>query len=100
MADKVEYDSGNAEHVAKRNKELADESKDLEWIMSQPRGRRWMHELIFNTCHLERPSHVPADPDSTAFNEGSRAIAIQLVADLKVDYMGQYIKMLEEQNNG
>ena len=89
------YDNSNPAHVAKAEKQAADELKDLDFILGQPRGRRWLYNLLHVACHIEQVSHVPGDADSTAFNEGARAVGNAILAEI-TDRPGLYIKMLEE----
>lgn len=73
-----------------------DRERDLAFLMGAPRGRRWMHELIFTKCHVGHISHVPRDTHSTAFNEGARSIGEALLEEIRSKHHALYIKMLEE----
>ena len=95
------YDASNPEHVAKREKEEADRENDLGFIMSKERGRRWLYDLIWEKCHYGMGSHVPGDADSSAYNEGARAIGIVLHDAVRDHSPKYYLKMVEEnQFNG
>ena len=73
-----------------------DRDRDLDHLLVSPRGRRWLHQLIFETCNVNRRSHVPGDPESTAFNEGARCVGLALLEDIKARDYGKYLAMLEE----
>ena len=90
------YDASNPEHVAKAERESEDEAKDLDFIVSQPRGRRWLYRLIFSAGHMARPSYVPSSFDATAFNEGARSIGSSIHEELRSANPSAYLKMLEE----
>jgi len=90
------YDSSDAAAIAKAEKEEADRSKDFEYILKEPRGRRWLHDLIFDTCHAEQLSHVPGDAASSAFNEGAKSVGLALLKRVREDHTALYLKMLEE----
>lgn len=73
-----------------------DAARDLDFILSQPRGRRWLYGLIFNTCHVHHGSHVPSDTHSTAFNEGARSVGTALLEEIRSNHHSALITMLEE----
>lgn len=90
------YDASDPAQVAKAEKEEADRAKDLDYILKEERGRRFMHELIYDRCHVARPSHVPGDSDSTAFNEGARSIGEALLDQIRTQAPAKFILMLQE----
>ena len=90
------YDASNPEHIKDAEKDMADHDKDIIFIMSQPRGRRWLYDLIWNKCHKDGISHVPIDKESTAFNEGARSVGSVLESILRAEMPKMYMKMLEE----
>lgn len=90
------YDASDPAQVAKAEKAQQDRDKDLDFILSQPRGRRFLYELIFGTCHVDRLSHVPGDNDATAFNEGARAVGQNLLEQIRVQAKAKYMLMLGE----
>ena len=90
------YDPSDPEHVAKATKEEADRAKDLDFVLSQPRGRRFLYGLIHDTCHVDRPSHVPSDSDATALNEGARAVGISLREQIRSQAKAKFLLMLTE----
>ena len=73
-----------------------DREKDLVFIVAQPRGRRWLHEVIYQMCHLDSLSHVPGDTHSTAFNEGARSVGQRILSEIRVQHHDAFIKMMEE----
>ena len=90
------YDASNPDHVAKAEKDEADRGKDLDFVLSQPRGRRFLYELIHDVCHVDRPSHVPNDSDATAFNEGARAVGLALRERIRGQAKAKFLLMLNE----
>jgi hypothetical protein len=90
------YDASDPAQVAKALKDQEDRLKDLGYILKEPRGRRWLHDLLADICHIDRLSHVPGDPNTSAFNEGARAVGLRVQDDVKTRYPAQYLKMLEE----
>jgi hypothetical protein len=90
------YDSSNPEHVAAAQKDMQDRDKDIVFIMAQPRGRRWVYDLIWGKCHKDGISHVPIDKESTSFNEGARSVGSALEVVLRAETPKMYMKMLEE----
>lgn len=96
MARKVVYDSSDAEQIRAVEKQQEDAEQDLRYILKEPRGRRWLYELIFSTCHVELPSFVPGDEQTTAFNEGGRAVGQRILQDVRDVWPAMYLKMLEE----
>jgi hypothetical protein len=90
------YDANNPEHVRKAELQQEDEDKDIEFILSKDRGRRWLYNLIWRDGHIDLSSHVPGDVNSTAFNEGARSIGVALHEQIKTASPKMYLKMLEE----
>ena len=101
----MSYDASNEADIAKAQKAEADRERDLDYIMKEPRGRRFMYELIYGTCHVDRPSHMPGDSDTTAFNEGARAVGQAMLDRIRLRAKAKYMLMLtenhfEEENDG
>lgn len=90
------YDASNPEDVARAKKNEADAEKDIDFIASQPRGRRWLYRLIFEAGHMSSQSYVPASFDATAFNEGARSIGRVIHENLRANNPKAYMQMLEE----
>lgn len=94
------YDASDPAQIAKAEKEAEDRARDLDYILKEPRGRRFLYELIYDTCHVGRLSHIPGDSDSTAFNEGARSVGEALLEAIRVRSKPLYLKMLEENHLG
>ena len=92
----VVKDSNDELQIKKAMDGEKDRERDLAWIMGQPRGRRWIYETLFVTCHVNHLSHVPRDTHSTAFNEGARSVGQKVLEELRTKHHALYIKMLEE----
>tara|TARA_R110000787_G_scaffold10433_2_gene35469 strand:- start:741 stop:1034 length:294 start_codon:yes stop_codon:yes gene_type:complete len=90
------YDASDPEQVAKAQRVDDDLQKDIEFIVSAPRGRRWLYALIYGHSHANSPSFVPGSFDSTAFNEGARSVGLRLHEQLRDLNSTAYMKMLEE----
>lgn len=90
------YDASDPAQVAKAEKHAEDLAKDLDYILKEPRGRRFLYGLIYDTCHVGRLSHTPGDSDSTAFNEGARAVGEALLEQVRTQARAKYILMLQE----
>jgi hypothetical protein len=90
------YDASDPEAVAKAKKNEEDVEKDIDFIASQPRGRRWLYRLIFEAGHMSAQSYVPNSFDATAFNEGARSIGRVIHEQIRANNPKAYLKMLEE----
>jgi len=91
-----DYNASDPQQVADAEAHQKDMAQDIEYIISQPRGRRWIYNVIWDTCHIDLPSHVPGNPESTAFNEGVRSLGNNLLSAVKGHSPVAYMKMLEE----
>jgi hypothetical protein len=90
------YDASDPTQVAIAEKDMADRDRDIVFIMEQPRGRRWIYDLIWGKCHKDNISHVPNDRESTSFNEGARSVGSALEIVLREETPKMYMKMLKE----
>ena len=99
MARKVVYDSSDVAQVAAAEKEEQDRLGDLRWILSSPRGRRWIYEMCYDKCHIDRASYCGPDTHGTSFNEGGRAIGLALLDDIRTLHFGAFMKMMEENHD-
>lgn len=70
-----------------------DEIKDLLWVLSDVRGRRFVWWLLTPTNEL---SFVSGKPDTTAFNEGCRNEANKLLSKVMDAKPEAYIEMMME----
>ena len=92
-----EYNSADKKQVkekkqeAKNSQEVAIE--DLQWQMSDPRGRRLMWQLLERT-HVFQTSFT--GNSKTFFNEGERQIGLYYMADLNVHCPDEYSLMMKE----
>ena len=75
------HDPSNPDDVKQRRASDAVRRKqaetDLEWVLSDPRGRRVLASVV-EQCGVNRLSFVAGDPLATAFNEGRRSVGIFL----------------------
>jgi hypothetical protein len=69
------------------------EANDLLWVLSDPRGRRFIWGLLSPAHEI---SFVTGMPDLTAFKEGCRNKANQLLSKLMDAKPEAYIIMLNE----
>lgn len=96
---KVVYDASDEAQVKKAEEIEKDRELDLAYIVKEPRGRRWLYDLIFDACHTARLSHTPNDTHSTAFNEGARAVGERVLEELRTRHFDAFIQMLEENHD-
>lgn len=68
---------------------------DLRWVMSNKRGRRFMHGLL-EQAGVFKLSFTPSDPHATSFNEGQRNLGLQVFAQLTEHASESYALMLSE----
>ena len=99
MARKVVYDASNEAQVKAAEKDSEDREKDLAWILSSPRGRRWVYDLVHEKAHVRSLSFVPRDTHATAFNEGARSVGEALLEEVRSNHFGAFKQMMEE-NHG
>jgi hypothetical protein len=80
---------------AKQKEKFAkiNETNDLLWVLSDPRGRRFVWGLLSPTNEI---SFVTGMPDLTAFKEGCRNKANQLLSKVMDAKPEAYILMLNE----
>jgi hypothetical protein len=90
------YDASDPKAISDAQKAENDAEKDMDFITSQPRGRRWLYRLIFESGHMASQSYVPASFDATAFNEGARSIGRVIHEQLRINNPKAYMQMLEE----
>jgi hypothetical protein len=90
------YDASDPKDISDAQKAENDAEKDMDFITSQPRGRRWLYRLIFESGHMASQSYVPNSFDATAFNEGARSIGRVIHEQLRANNPNAYLKMLEE----
>jgi len=96
LAKHVVTNSSDKAQIAKAEDQALDIERDLEWVLSSMRGRRWVYELVYEKAHVSGGSHVSGCSDSTAYNEGGRAIGNAVLEDIRLKHPKQFLKMLEE----
>lgn len=96
MSKPVVHDSSDPAQIKAAREYEREVKRDFASIVKSKEGRRWLHELLFITCHLDRPSMVPGDPHSTEFNEGARSVGLKVLNDLKREHVAAYLLMLKE----
>ena len=69
------------------------ESNDLLWVLSDPRGRRFVWKML---KEINEISFVAGMPDLTAFKEGNRNKANQLLRDVMDVKPEAFIQMSNE----
>lgn len=94
-----DYDASDPAHVGKAEDAEADREEDLTFVMGNWRGRRLMYDVIYDTCHVDRRSHVPGDNGSSAFNDGARCVGTAIAEKLRASHFDKYLLMLRE-NHG
>jgi hypothetical protein len=75
-----------------RQRSITKETSDWEWVLSDARGLRVLYRIL-SILGPNRISHVPGDPYSTAFNEGKRSCANELLERILAADAGAYHKM-------
>lgn len=68
--------------------------EDIKWLMSDKRGRRFIHSLL-SRANVYSSTFNPNSPTVTAFNEGRRREGLELLADINI-VPELYIQMLRE----
>ena len=71
------------------------EVDELLWLMSDPRGRRFVWRLLqgFGVYQL---SYVPGDPAHSAFNEGRRNEGLKLMSQIMEHCPARFTEMQKE----
>jgi len=93
------YDASDEAQIRAAMDTEKDRALDLSYVLREPRGRRWVYEMIFNTCHMHRLSFVPGDSHATAFNEGARSVGEALLDEIRTNHFGAFMQMLEENHD-
>ncbi len=93
------YDASDRKQVnAARKKAARKNSKRLEVIkalMQHKDGREWIYELL-ERGHIYVTSFTPGDPYRSAFNEGERNYANQILIDVTLAAPDEYLMMMRE----
>lgn len=104
IAPMVEHDPVDLEgqDKAKAAQQLLDATRaevevgDFKWVMSNPRGRRFVWRLL-TQAGVFRSSFTGSS--ETFFREGERNIGLKVLAMVHEHAPGAYSQMLEEQRN-
>jgi len=96
LSRKVVWDSSDEKQVADAQKAEKDLDRDLDFILSTERGRRWLYGLIFDACHVRSLSYVPRDTHSSAFNEGARSVGERLLEEVRTRDFAKFMLMMSE----
>lgn len=99
MSRPVVTDASDEAQVRAAERYEEDTILDIDYLLKEPRGRRWLWTLIFETCHVHSLSYVPGDQMSTAFNEGGKSVGLALLSQITAHYPARYKKMIEENGN-
>ena len=93
------YDASDKDQVDKRKRTAGRRKANVRSafaaFLSTTDGRNWMWDLLVK-AHVFAPSFT-TDPHLTAFNEGQRSVALDLMLDFPPESM---LLMLKEQGNG
>jgi len=71
------------------------EVDELLWLMSDPRGRRFMWRQL-SGFGVYQSSYVPGSFDGTAFNEGRRSMALKLTTQIMQHCPARFTEMQKE----
>ena len=66
----------------RRARDFRDEVDELNWVMSDPRGRRFVWRQV-QRDGVYLLSFVQGDPGRVAFNEGRRSVGIALLTQVR-----------------
>lgn len=82
----VPYDASDPAQVKKRDlaaKRREKQHRDaLYALLQSSAGRSWIYSLL-ESCQMFGTTFVRGEPDSSAYNEGRRSVAIQIWAALE-----------------
>jgi hypothetical protein len=96
------FDASDEAEVKRAEDAERDRVADWAYILKEPRGRRWIYNLIHYTCHVSAQSLNLTDQSTvlTAFNEGGRAIGLTLLEEIRATYPDAHKMMMEENHYG
>lgn len=101
MPEEEPYDAGNPSHVRRairESKRWDDRRSDvITLLMSNPDGRRWVHETLV-LCHVGANPFANESTHKTAFNCGELNIGQQLMAQVIGAAPKLYLQMMDEAN--
>ncbi|WP_165909648.1 endopeptidase [Variovorax guangxiensis] len=88
----------SAEREAKAKAQALDERNEVDellWLMSDPRGRRFMWRRLSENGVYQQ-TYVPGSFDQSAFNEGRRAMALKLMSQIMQHCPARFTEMQKE----
>jgi hypothetical protein len=87
--------AARAERTDRDKRDARDEIDELLWLMSDPRGRRWMWRRL-STLGVYRPTFVAENFSLTAFNEGRRNVGLELITQIMQHCPARFTEMQKE----
>lgn len=88
--------AADPEELERANFELTRQNDDLKWVLSDPRGRRFLWELL-GRCGLYRLSYEHSG-SATMFKEGERNVGLTLLGRItEVDHAAYLLAQQEAQ---
>lgn len=96
---KTVTNSSDEAQIKEAERQEKDEAEDLRAILQTVRGRRWIYNHIFVTCHASWKSIVFGCAFNTAFNEGVRDVGRSLLEEIMEKHFDLYVKMLKENHD-
>ena len=93
-------DTSDPDQVETSQRLSDDREGDLLSVLKDPRGRRWLSDLVFVLCHINVRSYVPHDATQTAFNEGARSVGLAVWEQVLSKHPEWATKLIEEQTDG
>lgn len=87
------------EEVAAQRQEVAKKQMESDWrfVMSTETGRRFVWRIIDEIAGSTNGSFAAGAPDLTSFNEGRRAVGLQLITESQRITEKEYVHMVCEQ---
>lgn len=87
--------AARAEKAERQEREARDAIDELLWLMSDPRGRRFMWRQL-SDLGVYRLSYVQGDFATTAFNEGQRNVGLKLLSQVMQHCPARFTEMQKE----
>jgi len=93
--ERVDQQAARAEQAEKQKRDARDAIDELLWLMSDPRGRRFIWRQL-DGFGVYRLSYVQGDPALTAFNEGRRNEGLKLMSQILQHCPARFTEMQKE----
>lgn len=100
MADEgLDYTESKDPRLSKREKQIKrmrdQELADLDWVLSDPRGRRYINRI---SCEKERWLETPFHPNSNVSSlfKGKAEHALQIMREVRTERPEMYLLMQRE----